>query len=101
MAEVSIEVKILGREYPLKVNEEDEALIQDAVLLVERKLKQIRDRFSVRDEIDPPTMTALQYAVVSLVYKRELEQAKALYPDLEALLTRIDQEISKFSRDSE
>jgi len=95
----SIEITILGRVYPLVVSSEDEDIVLAAAALVERKMRQITDKFSLRDAVDPPVMTALQYAVISLIYKNELEQAKSLYPDLEALLTRIEQEISRISKE--
>jgi cell division protein ZapA len=95
----SIEITILGRVYPLVIAPEDEDIVVAAATLVERKMRQITDKFSLRDAVDPPVMTALQYAVISLIYKNELEQAKSLYPDLEALLTRIEQEINRISKE--
>lgn len=95
----SIEISILGRTYPLMVAPEDEDIVLAAATLVERKMRQIIDKFSLRDAVDAPVMTALQYAVISLIYKHELEQAKSLYPDLEALLTRIEQEINRISKE--
>lgn len=95
----SIEISILGRTYPLVIAPEDEEIVLAAAALVERKMRQIIDKFSLRDAVDAPVMTALQYAVISLIYKNELEQAKALYPDLEALLTRIEQEINRISKE--
>lgn len=97
--EKSIEVSILGRTYPLVIASEDEDIVLAAATLVERKMRQIIDKFSLRDAVDAPVMTALQYAVISLIYKHELEQAKSLYPDLEALLTRIEQEINRISKE--
>ncbi|MCS7077019.1 MAG: cell division protein ZapA [Bacteroidia bacterium] len=96
----SIEITILGRTYPLVISPEDQDLVVAAAALVERKMRQIIDKFSLRDAVDAPVMTALQYAVISLIYKHELEQAKSLYPDLEALLNRIEQEINRISKEA-
>ncbi|MCS7029604.1 MAG: cell division protein ZapA [Bacteroidia bacterium] len=95
----SIEITILGRSYPIIISPEDQDLILAAGALVERKMRQIIDKFSLRDALDAPVMTALQYAVISLIYKQELEQAKSIYPDLEALLNKIEQEISRINNE--
>lgn len=58
MAELSIKIKLAGREYPMKVKSEDEERIRRAGKELEEKIKTYRDQFSIDDKQDLLAMVA-------------------------------------------
>ena len=62
MAELSIKVTIANRVYPLKINFSEEENIRKAAKLINEKVKEYEENFSVRDKQDLLAMTALQFA---------------------------------------
>jgi cell division protein ZapA len=65
MAELSIKVGIANRIYPLKINIEEEEAIRKAVKLINDKLKEYEENYSVKDKQDLLAMCALQFATES------------------------------------
>jgi cell division protein ZapA len=63
MNEVSIEIKLANRNYPLRINETDADAVLRAAALVNVKLNEFEDKYQIRDVQDLFAMTALQLAV--------------------------------------
>ena len=62
MAEVSLKVLIAGRTYPLTIKQEDEQAVQFAAKLINEKVKEFEQNYSVRDKQDLLAMSCLQFA---------------------------------------
>ncbi|HBH24675.1 MAG TPA: cell division protein ZapA [Cytophagales bacterium] len=58
MKELSIKIKIADREYPMKVDANDEGLIRVAGKKINEKLKLYRDQFGIDDKQDLLAMVA-------------------------------------------
>ena len=86
--ELSIKVTIANRLYPLKISTGEEENIQKAVKLIQDKLKDYEQNYSVRDKQDLLAMCVLQLAT---------EQANASNnptidaEEIDSKLQRIDQ----------
>lgn len=59
MAEVSLKILIAGRVYPLTVKQEDEEGVLQIAKLINEKLKEFEQNYSVRDKQDLLAMCAL------------------------------------------
>jgi len=62
MAEISINVKLGDRTYPLTVAREEEERIRKAVKAVNENIKNLKDSFGVSDSKDLLAMTSLEFA---------------------------------------
>ena len=96
-AESSIKVTIANRVYPLKVKgkEEEETILRSA-RLINGKLKEYEERFSVRDQQDLIAMFALQYVTESL---RKEEEDQTHSRDFSDRLTQLDQLLTDHLRE--
>ncbi len=61
MQELSIKIAIAGRTYPLTIKRENEELVTKAVKLIEDKIKDYGDNYSVRDKQDLLAMCTLHF----------------------------------------
>lgn len=59
MAEVSLKILIAGRVYPITVKQEDEEGVLQIAKLINEKLKEFEQNYSVRDKQDLLAMCAL------------------------------------------
>ncbi len=59
MAEVSLKILIAGRSYPLTVKQDDEHGVLQAAKMINEKLKEFEQNYSVRDKQDLLAMCAL------------------------------------------
>ena len=90
MSEVNIKVEVAGNVYPLRVNEEDEPNIREAVKLINNKIAEFERNYTVRDKKDVLGMVMLQ--LVAQLYsqasesEKELSQLKQLFADVEEML---------------
>lgn len=66
MGELSIKVVIAGRTYPLTIKREEEESVRKAAKLINDRIKEYEDNYSVRDKQDLLAMTALQIATQNL-----------------------------------
>ena len=66
MAETSLKVMIAGRSYPITVNVKDEAFVHHAAKLINDKLKEFEQNYSIRDKQDLLAMCALQLLTAQL-----------------------------------
>ncbi len=63
MGELSVKIKIADREYPMKVEAEDEAKIRAAGKQINERMKAYRDRFGIDDKQDLLAMVAFDCLV--------------------------------------
>ena len=63
MEELSIKIKIADREYPMKVDAEDEERIRLAGKKINEKIKLYRDQFGIDDKQDLLAMVAFDILV--------------------------------------
>lgn len=61
MQELSIKVVIAGRMYPLTIKRENEETVRKAVKLIEERLKDYSDNYSVKDKQDLLAMCSLHF----------------------------------------
>lgn len=62
MATKSVKVNILGRQYPLRVEEEDEAMMLEIAEYVDQRFKEFKKQLSKQNETTIMVMTTLSIA---------------------------------------
>jgi cell division protein ZapA len=77
MQEISIELQIANRNYPLRVNQEEADSALKAAELINQKLKDFEEKYGVRDIQDLFAMSALQIATQLI----DLEKQGVAYHD--------------------
>lgn len=60
MGELSIKIRIADRDYPMRVNEEEEQRLRAAGRMINERLKAFRDQFGIDDKQDLLAMIALE-----------------------------------------
>ena len=63
MEKLNIKISIASRLYPMTINSVDEKSIRLSVLKIDRILKDLKDKYSVKDDQDLLAMCALQLCV--------------------------------------
>ncbi len=89
MAEISLKVMIAGRTYPLTIKQEDEQSVQYAAKLINDKVKEFEQNYSVRDKQDLLAMSAL-----NLLAAQQNIPKKS--PELENEINQLDLFVSDF-----
>ncbi len=94
MPEVSIKIKIVSREYPLTIKQEEEEIVLKAAELINEQVNAYEKNYSVNNKQDLLAMSALQLAtqVVKL-------QQPALNSELNANLTNQLIELERYVSD--
>lgn len=87
MEKYSIKVNIMNRPYPLLVRPEEEEAVRNAAKLINDRIKQYKDRFSVQDEMDLVIMCCLELATDNL---NQAAAAQSNQKQAEGMLERID-----------
>ena len=90
MAEISLKVIIAGRTYPLTIKQEDEQSVQYAAKLINEKVKEFEQNYSVRDKQDLLAMSAL-----NLLAAQENASPKKS-PELESEINQLDLFVSDY-----
>ncbi len=67
MAEISIKVTIAGRTYPLTIQREEEEGVRKAAKLINERVREYEENYTVRDKQDLLAMCALQLASENIV----------------------------------
>ncbi len=62
MSELSIRIKIADREYPMRVNENEEERLRQAGKYLNERLRLFREEFGIHDKQDLLAMIALETA---------------------------------------
>jgi cell division protein ZapA len=73
MSELSIKIRIADRDYPMRVNQEEEERLRAAGRMINERLKAFREQFGIDDKQDLLAMIALE----SLADKIQTIQSKA------------------------
>jgi cell division protein ZapA len=89
MGEISLKVLIAGRTYPLTIRQEDEPLVQHAANLINEKVKEFEQHYSVRDKQDLLAMSALNLLAT-------LQNIPKKSPELETALNQLDLFVSDY-----
>jgi cell division protein ZapA (FtsZ GTPase activity inhibitor) len=96
MGQLSITVTIAGRTYPLTIKKEDEANVREAARMINEKVKEYDENYSVRDKQDLLAMCALQLATHNLTLeKRTAPVEEALSNKLREMDTLISGYLDK------
>ena len=86
MNELSINIHIAGRVYPLTVNSNEESNLRVTGKLIQDKLQQYSEQFNLRDQQDSLAMFAIEIANENLALKQQLlNNAKETDEELEQI----------------
>jgi cell division protein ZapA len=92
MEKLSIKIKISDREYPMKVDSEDEENIRKAGKIINERLKAYREKFGIDDKQDLLAMVAFD----STVERLKTEGKSHQFDDsIEQKLASLNQTISE------
>jgi cell division protein ZapA (FtsZ GTPase activity inhibitor) len=83
MSELQIKVNVANRQYPLKINREDEEAVRKAAQLISDKIKEYQNNFAVTDMQDLLAMCAMHF-VTELVNKEN--KTEQVNPDDDQIL---------------
>jgi cell division protein ZapA len=72
---LSINIKIDGRNYPLKVDREEEAKFRKAAKIINDIVLQYRQRYLTSDSQDFLAMTAIQYVVKTIELEEQVDRS--------------------------
>lgn len=78
MNELSINIHIAGRSYPLTVDETEEETVRLAGKLIQDKLLQYAKQFNLRDQRDALAMLTLELATENLRLKEKAQESDTL-----------------------
>ena len=94
MQEVSIELHIANRKYPLKVKAEESGSVKKAAELINSKLDSLEKRYGVKDIQDLFAMSALQIATQLVELEaRQLLNTDAVERQIDMLTDLVDKEL--------
>ena len=88
---LSIKIKIDGREYPLKVDREDEEKYRKAAKIINDIILQYRQKYSSSNTQDFLAMTAFQFALKSIELEEKVDRSP-LFDELK----KLDEELSDY-----
>ena len=98
MAEISLKILIAGRTYPLTVKQEEEKGVLLAAKMINEKLKEFEQNYSVRDKQDLLAMSALNLlATQQNTPKKAPEQDQKLIHQLDLYVSDYLRKESKAS----
>ncbi|MCH2198638.1 MAG: cell division protein ZapA [Flavobacteriales bacterium] len=73
MSELSIKVKIAGRQFPLTIPREEEEMVRKAAKMVDEQFRFFTENYAVQDRADLLAMVALQMATSAVKAKQNSE----------------------------
>ncbi len=76
MSDLSINVNIGGRTYPLTISRNEEEQIRKAVSEINKNIKDLKENYAVKDMQDLLAMTVLQYASETVKVNNSVEFEK-------------------------
>ncbi len=92
MQELSIKVNIADRQYPLKIQANDEENVRKAAWKVNERLKEYVEKYAVADRQDALAMIALEFATE---YFSEQEKGTEPDPATRNLMQAIEQQLDQ------
>jgi cell division protein ZapA (FtsZ GTPase activity inhibitor) len=102
MGDVSLKIKIAGSEYPLRLNAEDEEIVQKAASIINERYAEFENKFSgVREKKDILAMAALQLTVDLLKgEKGRTEELNRLQLFVQEVNSMVEDHQSKLRQDN-
>ena len=88
---LSINIKIDGRSYPLKVDKENEEKFRKAAKIINDIVLQYRQRYQTSDPVDVLAMTAFQFVLKSIDLEEKVDRSP-LFDELK----KIDEELGDY-----
>ena len=88
---LSIKIKLDGREYPLKVDREEEEKYRKAAKIINDIILQYRQKYSSSNTQDFLAMTAFQFALKSIELEEKVDRSP-LFDELK----KLDEELSDY-----
>ena len=88
---IPINVWLSGRSYRIKIKQEDEAAVRNAVKVADAKVAELRQHFAGKDDQDFIAMCLLMYATDGAVKTDDIEITNAIT----AMTNRIDNALGK------
>ncbi|MEI6881889.1 MAG: cell division protein ZapA [Bacteroidota bacterium] len=88
MNELSVNINIAGRIYPLEINAEEEEMVRAAGKLVNDKLQSYAEQFSLRDNQDGLAIFAIEIATQ---YEKLVAQMKNDDKQIETQLAQLNE----------
>lgn len=77
MSELSITVRIAGRQFPLTIEREEEEMVRNAAKMVDEQFRFFSENYAVKDRADLLAMAALQMATTALKAKEASQPEEA------------------------
>ena len=77
MEKLNIKISLANRLYPMNISNSEEKIIRQSAFKIEKMLKMLKDKYSVKDDQDLLAMCALQLCV-------RLEKSDTQKSDIEA-----------------
>lgn len=88
---LSINIKIDGRSYPLKVDKENEEKFRKAAKIINDIVLQYRQKYQTSDPLDVLAMTAFQFVLKSIDFEEKADRSP-LFDELK----KIDEELGDY-----
>jgi len=88
---LSINIKIDGRSYPLKVDRENEEKYRKAAKIINDIVLQYRQRYQTSDSQDVISMTAFQFVLKTIDLEEKVDQSP-FYEEL----SKIDEDLGEY-----
>ena len=88
---LSINIKIDGRSYPLKVDKENEEKFRKAAKIINDIVLQYRQKYQASDPVDVLAMTAFQFVLKSIDLEEKVDRSP-LFDELK----KIDEELGDY-----
>jgi cell division protein ZapA len=88
---LSINIKIDGRSYPLKVDKENEEKFRKAAKIINDIVLQYRQKYQTSDPVDVLAMTAFQFVLKSIDLEEKADRSP-LFDELK----KIDEELGDY-----
>jgi len=88
---LSINIKIDGRNYPLKVDRENEEIFRKAAKIINDIVLQYRQKYLTSDSQDVLAMTAIQFVVKAIDLEEKVDQSP-MFDELK----RLDEDLGDY-----
>jgi len=88
---LSIRIKIDGRDYPLKVDRDEEEKFRKAAKIINDTLVQYRQKYSSNNTQDFLAMTAFQFALKNIELEEQVDRSP-LFDEIK----KLDEELSDY-----
>ena len=97
MDEISINVTIAKRQYPLKIRRSDEERVRKAEKMLNDRITEYEQQYAASDKLDILTMCALQFVSELVNFTEDTRSSTAQTTDAIALIDRMVSERIKLN----